>query len=31
VGLTLDECRHLKFKKDKKFLTSWCHGKVIVS
>jgi hypothetical protein len=22
VGLTLDECRHLKFKKDKKFLTS---------
>ena len=22
VGLTLNECRHLKFKKDKKYLTS---------
>jgi hypothetical protein len=22
IGLTLDECRHLKFVKDKKFLTS---------
>ena len=22
IGLTLDECRHLKFKKDKRFLTS---------
>ena len=22
IGLTIDECRHLKFKKDKQFLTS---------
>jgi hypothetical protein len=22
IGLTLDECRHLKFKKDRNFLTS---------
>ena len=23
VGLTIEECRHLKFVKDKKYLTSW--------